>query len=253
MSLNFYLCASETRGSAVVMLTLLTILAASTAIFIMLVHRETARRRQVILGDWARSRGLRLIEKKSLGDPKLRPPQSSESSHAIDPLAIFSAHTPKIDTLIQGKIMSIVRMRTRSLQPAANLAGPTNPIAPTSGANRSINSTAVPSWNLLILAIPAAWPTTALRPASDPTSAVELFSLASFPALASNQRFVVFGSDSQAAARLARSAARTLLPADIGLILTGNSLILDFSNRTFDQIEFARMLDLAEQLKINLN
>jgi hypothetical protein len=61
-------------------------------------------------------------------------------------------------------------------------------------------------------------------------------------------RFVVFGSDSHAARILSKSEARALLPPDIGLILHGQHLVLDFSARPFDGIELGRMVALADQL-----
>ena len=43
-------------------------------------------------------------------------------------------------------------------------------------------------------------------------------------------------------------SAPALLPPDVALIVTGNRLILDFSTRHFDEIEFDRLIQLAEQL-----
>jgi hypothetical protein len=47
-----------------------------------------------------------------------------------------------------------------------------------------------------------------------------------------------FGQDPVAARRLAASSLRTLLPKDVGLLLSGKHLLLDFSTRPFDTIEF---------------
>ena len=41
---------------------------------------------------------------------------------------------------------------------------------------------------------------------------------------------------------------RSLLPADVGLLLIGRQLLLDFSDRPFDSIEFGRMMSLTDQL-----
>ena len=67
------------------------------------------------------------------------------------------------------------------------------------------------------------------------------------------ERFVVFGSESCAAKALAESSAPALLPPDIALIATGTYLILDFSTRHFDEIEFERLIDLARQLAPRLS
>jgi len=45
---------------------------------------------------------------------------------------------------------------------------------------------------------------------------------------------------------------RSLLPPDVGLLLHGRHLVLDFSDRPFDAIEFGRMLALADQLAARL-
>ena len=56
------------------------------------------------------------------------------------------------------------------------------------------------------------------------------------------------GTDSAAARVVSKSMLRSLLPADLGLLLHGRRLVLDFSDRPFDAIEFGRMLALADQL-----
>jgi hypothetical protein len=63
-----------------------------------------------------------------------------------------------------------------------------------------------------------------------------------------DDRFIVFGTDSAAARMLSKSHARALLPPDIGLLLHGRHVVLDFSTRPFDGIELGRMVALADQL-----
>lgn len=103
-------------------------------------------------------------------------------------------------------------------------------------------------WNLLVRHMPWAWRPTGVRPAGAQRSLLDLVSLSSFPSLGSTERFVVYGTDSAAARELSQSMARSLLPPDIGLLLYGSELVLDFSGRPFDPIEFNRMLALADQL-----
>jgi hypothetical protein len=63
-----------------------------------------------------------------------------------------------------------------------------------------------------------------------------------------SERFMIFGTEARAAGLLAQSTAPALLPPDVALIVTGDRLILDFSTRHFDEIEFDRLIQLAQQL-----
>ncbi|MEA2707785.1 MAG: hypothetical protein QOF78_386, partial [Phycisphaerales bacterium] len=89
---------------------------------------------------------------------------------------------------------------------------------------------------------------TGLRPANQPASLLDQFSLSSYPRMGETDRFIVFGTDSAAARALSKSHARALLPPDVGLLLHGRHVVLDFSTRPFDGIELGRMVALAEQL-----
>ncbi len=93
---------------------------------------------------------------------------------------------------------------------------------------------------------------TGLRPTHARRSILDLFSLSSYPALGNIDRFVVYGTDAQAAGSLSKSQARALLPPDVGLLLDDGWMMLDFSERPFDPIEFDRMTALAEQLVAHL-
>jgi hypothetical protein len=108
------------------------------------------------------------------------------------------------------------------------------------------------NWNVLIRRIQTPWKPTGLRPASATSSVLELFSLSSFPLLGPSDRFVVFATDPPAAAVLSASSTRALLPADVGLLLHGQHLILDFSSRPFDAVELNRMRALAAQIAEHL-
>ncbi|HEY8666645.1 MAG TPA: hypothetical protein VIL86_08280, partial [Tepidisphaeraceae bacterium] len=93
---------------------------------------------------------------------------------------------------------------------------------------------------------------TGMRPAQHSTSLLDHFSLSSFPTLLAPERFVIYAADSAPARMLANSGLRTLLPPDVGLLLIGNILLLDFSTRPFDTIEFGRLIALANQLVSHL-
>jgi hypothetical protein len=104
-------------------------------------------------------------------------------------------------------------------------------------------------WNLLLSKRPARQAVTAgMRPAAAAASVLDLAGLSEFPSLSIGTRFTVLAKSSSAAHALSDSASRTLLPADIGLLLAEDWLLLDFSTRPFDPIELDRMLALAKQL-----
>jgi hypothetical protein len=90
-----------------------------------------------------------------------------------------------------------------------------------------------------------------LRPSGAASSALDLFSLGSFPTMGT-ERFTAFGTDSAAARAVTKSMLRSLLPPDIGLLLHGRHLVLDFSARPFDAIELSRVAALSDQLASHL-
>lgn len=108
------------------------------------------------------------------------------------------------------------------------------------------------TWNVLVRRLETPWPTTGVRPVANASSVLDLYSLASFPTLTTGERFVVYGTDSAAAKSLAASSLRALLPPDIGLLFADQEMMLDFTSRPFDDIEFNRMIALAEQLVAHL-
>jgi hypothetical protein len=199
--------------SVMIFVLLILILGACLWVFVELVRRETRKRRAVALAQWARSRDLRILSDGAV-DSHLRP---------------VIQFKPKVQSAIAGKELTLARIETAE-------AGVT-----TASAAQRV-------WNLLLRKVPGNWATTALRPTAHAVSAVDLFSLSSYPSLMPTDRFMVFGCDARSAQALAESSAPGLLPADIGLILAGDYLILDFSTRPFDEIEFDRVLDLANQL-----
>jgi hypothetical protein len=203
--------------SLVTMAVLAAIFTASVWVFGQLVRRETSHRRSAILSEWARTRDLRLVD----------PANTPRASVFMTPLAGLN---PKIDLLIHGPQTAIVQVRTDI-----------------SGA-ASVTAATPQRWNLLLRRLDQDWPITALRPTAHTSSIIDLFSMSSFPSLGATQRFVIFGADAAAARSLSASTAPALSPPDIGLVLHGPFLILDFTSRPFDQIEFGRMIDLADQL-----
>ena len=104
---------------------------------------------------------------------------------------------------------------------------------------------------MLVRTIESQWQPTALRPAAAASSLLDLFSLTSFPLMGETQRFVVFGTDSAPRERSA-SPARGPAPARRRPAAARAAHDPGFLDRPFDEIEFDRMIALAEQLVANL-
>jgi hypothetical protein len=103
--------------------------------------------------------------------------------------------------------------------------------------------------HVLLQAIEDPWPPTGLRPAEHATSMLDLLTPGGGATMAgSSVRFTILGHDPAAARLLSASSVRALLPADVGFLLHGNTLLLDFSARPFDPIELDRMLAVATQV-----
>ena len=223
--------------SPVVLLTLLLVAVASSVTFWLLIRRWTSHRQWVALSDWARESGFR-FKRQAEGDA---PPPFSALSQVRPLVRMQLARGPT--TLVQLEAGELTRQ-----VPAGAGAG-----AGTGAAEASVVETrSTATWNVLIRQLESSWRPTGLRPTHAAASVLDLFSLSSFPAMGSTERFVAFGSDSAAARALSKSMARSLLPADVGLLLHGRNLVLDFSTRPFDTIEFSRMLALSDQLASRL-
>jgi hypothetical protein len=205
--------------SWMVLLTLVVALAASIAVFFELARRWSSHRRWIVFQEWAQNHRFKL---RPLERADLPPPIASlESTQPVAELSLSDDRT----TLLQ--LQTDTTPGSRKPERAAR-------------------------WNILARKLDpqASWPPTGLRPVSSAvhSSLIDLFNLSSFPSLSDTERFVVFGTETSAARALSQSMARALVPADIGLLLHGQYLLLDFSARHFDTIEFGRMLALAEQV-----
>ncbi len=195
------------------LLSLLVALGASSACFAWLCRRWTTDRYRSALADWARDRRFR----------RDRPPAARLPAG----LSILMAADPRVEVALVRGPVTIVRLST------------------TAAGHR-------PPWNLLVR--------TTDRPPSDPAglrpvvaspgrSVLDLLpSLTGYPSLLPPERFAVFAVDVKPARKLAASAARGLLPHDVGLLIHGPAVVLDFSGRPFDGVEFDRMLVVAEQV-----
>lgn len=199
------------------LLGLLLVLAASCAVFWLHVQRWTYNRNWVALGDWANRNAFRLYRARRAWVPA--------------PLAELTDPAPTALVSLVGKRTQLLQIDTPS--PAAGDAPP-------------------PRWNVLVRELEGFWPTTALRPATHERSLVDLFNLPSFPALAASDRFTLHGIDAPTARAVAGSMMMALLPQDLGLVLIGRRLLLDFSTRPFDGIELSRIVSLIEQMVAHL-
>ncbi len=221
--------------SARIIFALVTALIASSAMFWALVRRWTSQREWVAIAEWGRETGFRFRRDRAT------PP---------DPLGALKDRNPVVRICLSNGRITIVQFEA---DPPAN---PAPPIVPGSSAPLpSIAPVSLPRrpiWNLMMRRIESSWSPTGLRPAAAQSSLLDLYSLSSFPLMGAQERFVLFSADSAAARALSASPARALLPPDIGLLLTENFLILDFSSRPFDTIEFSRMLAVIEQVSARL-
>jgi hypothetical protein len=191
--------------------SLLLILIASVWTFVMLTRRWTQDRPRAALVDWASENkfGMHFA------------PQA-ELPSALASLVSADAH---VEALLVRGTTSLLRLTT---------------------AGRPITQRL--RWHVVIRQFDRAWNPMALRPVTGETSFIDLFSLNGFPSLLPPERFVVFAGDSKDARVIANCPAKGLLPPDIGLLMHGPYVTLDFSSRAFDAIEFNRMLVILEQI-----
>jgi hypothetical protein len=227
----------QTAFSFLTFFTLLVVLAASGVTFWLLVRRATSHRQWVALSDWARSRGFR-YHPIADGEPPA-------------PFSVMPGKRPSARLWLASRTAELLQMRFGE-EPIATAPAPT--ASASASASASAIERAPETWHVLIRQVESNWPPTALRPttSSDVQTMLDNFGLASFPSMIASERFVIFGADSAAARSLSKSSLPALLPPDVGLLLHGRRMVLDFSRRPFDTIEFDRMLGLADHLTAHL-
>jgi len=206
--------------SVYVFLVLVTVVVASVTMFWWLAVRWTVRRNWAALNEWARTRGMTVQSVDDGTTPSIELPS------VLSDLAPLG---PTVRVLITDGKRTLVSLVTPTTPHSREVASPSN-------------------WHVLLYKLEVAWPPTALRPAANAVSLVDLLPLTSFPSLTNSERFVVFGTESVAAKRIAGSSIRALLPPDTGMMLLGQFMVFDFSARPFDPIEFGRAIALAEQM-----
>lgn len=219
--------AGHTPFSFLTLLVLLGVLGLSCLTFWLLVRRATSHRRWVALSDWGRARGFRY---HPIGEE--HPPP--------EPFARLAPNArPSARLWLGSRNAELLELA----QASANTTAPAEVVGPTGVAVAPL-----PTWHVLVRQVESNWPPTALRPQAKESTLLDLFALASFPSMIASERFVIFGADSAAARTLSKSSIPALLPPDVGLLLHGRRMVLDFSDRPFDTIEFDRMIALANHL-----
>lgn len=201
--------------SLLIFAQVLVIAAATIAATVLLSLKWTRYRRLYQLLDWCKSRGLRMV-RKSRGFPPLPPLlQRVEPALRVRWLIRDDDAEPSDDQI------TLLRAQT-----------PTQ------------------TYNLLLVRMPhgGAWPATALRPTVRRETLIDRLNLFSYPSTMGIDRFTLHGEHPGAARKLNESHARGLLPRDIGAVVADDLLILDFSDRPFDQLEFDRMILLGKQV-----
>ena len=201
--------------SWVALVSLLAALGASSGCFAWQCRRWTTDRPRSALTDWARVRRFRVD----------RPPAARLPAG----LSVLMAADARAEVVIVRGPVAVVRFTTA---------------APVGSARRR------PAWHVLVRTTAApAVDRAGVRPVVAAASVLDLLpSLTAFPSLLPPERFVVQATAAPAARKLAASAARGLLPHDVGLLVHGPAVVLDFSGRPFDGVEFDRMLVVAEQV-----
>lgn len=195
----------------IVFAALVLILAGSLTIFFVNVRRETTHRAQRRLRDWGRRNGFRPTNLDA-GPPA---PVDRLAGVALELKISFASRNTRL-----------VHLRS----------------APQGYGD------APDHWNLAIRTLATTSPPVGLRSAEDARSIVDLFGLELAPHQPASARFTIVGDDVIASRTLADGSTRTLLPGDLSLLRIDQSLVIDFSDRPFDEIEFGRMLALLDQL-----
>jgi hypothetical protein len=204
-------------ASATILAILVFMLAGSLVVLGLLGRQIIRRRQEEDFQKWMSRRNARVIKRPWRDGP-------------VTNLAPLSEFHPRPKKVIEGPTWTVAELST---DPPVEAKGKP------------------PRWRLLAWRMDPAradWPPTGLRPAAHVVSFLDLFGLSSFPSVTESDRFMVFGGDPNAAKRLARSIADQIVPPDVGLLVHGKTLFLDFSSRPMEADELERMVGLAEQL-----
>jgi hypothetical protein len=220
----------------VVLFTLAVVFAASWWMFFSLVHRWTSARPWFALSDWAKERGFHFAR---VPDAPADPAAAPAPLPLPPPLEMLADQEAQAITVLTDHKLQLIEFRWHAPPP---------PPASSPDAGPQANPAKWTPGHVLLQAIDDPWPPTGLRPVDHATSLLDTLIPAGTAVSGSNERFAVLGQDLAATRLLAASSVRALLPADVGFLLFGQTLMLDFSARPFDPIELDRMLAVADQV-----
>lgn len=226
--------------SLVILLVLGAILVASALTFTVLARRWTTQRRRVAMGEWGRQRGFRLemaADVRSFGPP----------------LDVLAKYAPQPAVCLDDGRTRLLAVVSDAPARGASQIGAQDPTNADVLEYRDRTSPGKPgaaqvTWRLLLRRIEPTLQTAGLRPTHDRHSFLDLISLSSFPGGGGNDRFLLFAADAEGAREFPAHAVASLTPQDVGVLVINDALVLDFSSRPFDDLEFNRMNALADQL-----
>jgi hypothetical protein len=221
--------------SLVVLFALAAVFAASWWMFFALAHQWTEARPWHALSEWAKDHGFRFARAADA------PAMQSAAPPLPSPIDVLKDHQPQMVTTLTSVRQQVVEFRWRP--------PPLTQHAPVASPGPRPDSEGWLPGHVLLQMIDDSWPPLGLRPALHATSMLDLFTSGGGATMGeSSERFTILGHDPAAARLLLASSVRALLPADVGFLLYGNTLLLDFSARPFDPIELDRMLAVAAQV-----
>jgi len=202
---------SSPRFSAAIFVTLMICLIASLVMFVVLVRRWISQKFRFELEQWA---GQRLFEISAKPNTEaLPPPLDKSEGFGLCARRFFKSKDVTIAQLVLAPSTTDVRVFNVCVAPSAVQVSPV-----------------------------------ALKPLKiSEQLVIDLFRLAP-AASTSSERFQIYGNDLSANLRISESSVAGIVPPDIGFLFSGGQLLIDFSARPFDPIEFDRMLALAQQV-----
>lgn len=193
-----------------ILLTLIVCLIASLGMFVVLVRRWTTNKFHFELGQWAGQRRFDMSEKPNA--ELLPPPLDGSEGAGLCARRFFKSKDATIAQLILTASANDIRVYHVCITPCC-----------------------------------VSTPPVAIKPQREGRWVVDLFRLA--PAASTgSERFQIFGNDLSANLRISESSVAGIAPPDIAILFVGGNMLLDFTARPFDPIEFDRMLALAQQL-----
>jgi hypothetical protein len=199
------------RFSMGIFLTLMGCLIASLTMFVVLVKRWITHKFRFELEQWAGQKRFVMSERPNT--EALPPPLDGSEGSGLCARWFFKSKEATVAQLILAASARDIRL-----------------------------------FNVCIVQHAANCPPVALKPSHGERFVIDLFRLAP-AASTSSERFQIFGNDLSANLRISESSVAGIAPPDIAFLFADGHLLIDFSARPFDPIEFDRMLALAEQIR----